>query len=1003
MQRLISFERKHNWISKTKPALPANAQCNTQRADRKSAKKANIDIASFYLGLQLFSSMAKLQIKRSNILENGQAKEPTAPLMEYGELAVNYNADDPVLFIKNSEGDVIRLIAPGYDGAKGAKGNEGVKGIKGIAGVKGQKGEEGLKGKQGNPGLVGPDGEEGLKGNKGGVGKSGIDGQKGVKGRQGDKGVKGVGIIGVKGTKGAKGLKGQPTIVGEIIDIIQQPGPPTEPCGTNGSVIIDSNSDAWICNDGVWNNIGKIVGPEGQPGIQGEKGLKGLKGVKGTPGAAGGEGNQGDKGNKGEKGTKGLSGLKGNRGQKGIKGIQGIKGIKGREGLKGNIGADGEQGEAGIKGVKGKKGIKGNEGPRGFGDKGAKGAKGIKGYKGSLGSKGNKGTQGIKGISGTIGNVVGYWDFVGPPAQPADCSVEGNLYIDSNSDVWTSLLVDGSCEWQNLGPIKGPQGDKGEKGFGEKGATGPQGQGTKGAKGEIGATGTKGVGEKGIKGEKGFKGVRGAGDKGGAGEKGTKGSTGSKGLTGDLGPKGLKGGLGDTGSKGSKGEKGLVIGVTGEKGIKGQKGEEGEDGNSFTWDDFTEDQLDSLKGEKGEQGDGTSADSFWSHIEFVKAGDDNEYRDSSIFKDTVDDPGKTIRRVYFHNNQLRVELASFSVNITSQGETKRWDEPAIGFTVTVNNPADYPDQYIAEVIGLTDPVGMHTVIADYNTNGPSPAPGGGVTWTQEFGQNTTAKILSNGTGLSGGFASGVLQLADEDGNTSSETSTVRFIWSSCSSSLNVSSLNGLTFLESYDDTSYSVSNSGIADQSNVNYVLTATGGAVSNGSGNGVITFTEPLHKDNASGRSVTLNTTFSRPAGVTGTAYTAADTETETVSASFTYPSWLIATVDRNTPPTLSEVISGSGFTPEVTLKGDEVHRINETVTNSEPVPRALWFAVRSSATQPTKFKVGENANLIFDVEYSTSEIELIPDSPPAGYTAERYSLYGITLQSGNTYISIN
>ena len=51
----------------------------------------------------------KIQLKRSNVLSGGVAKEPTAPQMEYGELAVNYNATDPVLFIKDSADQIIRL------------------------------------------------------------------------------------------------------------------------------------------------------------------------------------------------------------------------------------------------------------------------------------------------------------------------------------------------------------------------------------------------------------------------------------------------------------------------------------------------------------------------------------------------------------------------------------------------------------------------------------------------------------------------------------------------------------------------------------------------------------------------------------------------------------------------------------------------------------------------------------------------------------------------------
>lgn len=51
----------------------------------------------------------KIQLKRSNVLENGEAKAPTAPQMEYGELAVNYNTTDPALFIKDSANGIVRI------------------------------------------------------------------------------------------------------------------------------------------------------------------------------------------------------------------------------------------------------------------------------------------------------------------------------------------------------------------------------------------------------------------------------------------------------------------------------------------------------------------------------------------------------------------------------------------------------------------------------------------------------------------------------------------------------------------------------------------------------------------------------------------------------------------------------------------------------------------------------------------------------------------------------
>ena len=55
----------------------------------------------------------KIQLKRSNILETGAAKQPTSEQLEYGELAVNYNNDDPAIFLKTSTNQVVRISGYG--------------------------------------------------------------------------------------------------------------------------------------------------------------------------------------------------------------------------------------------------------------------------------------------------------------------------------------------------------------------------------------------------------------------------------------------------------------------------------------------------------------------------------------------------------------------------------------------------------------------------------------------------------------------------------------------------------------------------------------------------------------------------------------------------------------------------------------------------------------------------------------------------------------------------
>jgi hypothetical protein len=51
----------------------------------------------------------KIQLKRSNVLEAGAAKKPTAGQMEYGELAVNYNTADTAIFLKDSANQIVRI------------------------------------------------------------------------------------------------------------------------------------------------------------------------------------------------------------------------------------------------------------------------------------------------------------------------------------------------------------------------------------------------------------------------------------------------------------------------------------------------------------------------------------------------------------------------------------------------------------------------------------------------------------------------------------------------------------------------------------------------------------------------------------------------------------------------------------------------------------------------------------------------------------------------------
>ena len=53
----------------------------------------------------------KIQLKRSDKLSNSQPVAPSVGSMEYGELAVNYNASDPTIFIKDSSDNIIEIAS----------------------------------------------------------------------------------------------------------------------------------------------------------------------------------------------------------------------------------------------------------------------------------------------------------------------------------------------------------------------------------------------------------------------------------------------------------------------------------------------------------------------------------------------------------------------------------------------------------------------------------------------------------------------------------------------------------------------------------------------------------------------------------------------------------------------------------------------------------------------------------------------------------------------------
>ena len=260
------------------------------------------------------------------------------------------------------------MYAPGLIGPAGPTGPQGPAGAdSSVPGPQGPKGDIGLTGPIGPQGpagadssVPGPQGIQGEKGNQGEPGITGAQGAPGSKGDKGDTGAQGVSVT-LKGTKAT------------IADL------PTSGSAGDGWIIttgdggIHADGSLWFWNitDGKWDDIGPIVGPQGDQGPQGQTGSTGPQGIQGISGNEGPQGPQGVKGDTGSQGLQGVKGDTGNEGPQGLKGdtgdqgIQGISGNEGPQGLKGDTGDQGPQGSQGIKGDTGDQGPQGETGPAG--------------------------------------------------------------------------------------------------------------------------------------------------------------------------------------------------------------------------------------------------------------------------------------------------------------------------------------------------------------------------------------------------------------------------------------------------------------------------------------------------------------------------------------------------------------------------------------------------------------------------------------------------------------
>jgi hypothetical protein len=217
----------------------------------------------------------------------------------------------------------------GFIGLQGIQGFQGETGIQGPQGPRGFQGDQGIKGDTGN---VGPTGARGLTGQAGAAGVAGATGPTGSQGPQGNQGPRGFegeagpkgdngssgpqGLQGSTGPTGAQGLKGDKGDTGNIgptgpigltgpqgvgINLLGSKSTPEDlPLSSDAgdAWIVESNGDlyVWDTATSLWDNVGQIVGPQGEQGIQGDAGPEGPQGLQGTTGPQGLQGEVGEDG-----------------------------------------------------------------------------------------------------------------------------------------------------------------------------------------------------------------------------------------------------------------------------------------------------------------------------------------------------------------------------------------------------------------------------------------------------------------------------------------------------------------------------------------------------------------------------------------------------------------------------------------------------------------------------------------------------------------------------------
>ena len=236
--------------------------------------------------------------------------------VDYGSESQTYCENFVELSLQELTAVPYAMYAPGLIGPTGPEGPQGPAGA--DSSVPGPRGLQGHKGDQGEPGITGAQGSPGSKGDKGDTGAQGVS-------------------VTLKGTKA--------TI--EDLPISGSAGDGWIVTTGNGGIHADGSLWFWNITDGKWDDIGPIVGPQGDQGPQGQSGSTGPQGQQGIPGNDGQDGAPGPKGDQGADGSDGSSAYQiwidaGNTGTE----AQFLASLVGPSGNDGTDGASGDDGDS---------------------------------------------------------------------------------------------------------------------------------------------------------------------------------------------------------------------------------------------------------------------------------------------------------------------------------------------------------------------------------------------------------------------------------------------------------------------------------------------------------------------------------------------------------------------------------------------------------------------------------------------------------------------------------